>query len=79
MNSERKGQMHRTSMYGTALFALAIGTLIAAMVTGSTWLGGGAPSSCWCREMMMLCYGRKSIPSLGRMAPATAETDQCAT
>ena len=40
MDSDRKNQMHRSSMYGTALFLVGIIAVIASVVTRSVWLGG---------------------------------------
>jgi hypothetical protein len=40
MNNDQKRELRRKSMQGTALLALGIVAAIAALVTGSIWLGG---------------------------------------
>ena len=42
MGSDGRSQMRRKSMCGTVLFVLGIVALIAAVVTGSVWLGAVA-------------------------------------
>ena len=53
--------MRRRSMYGTALFALGIVALIAAVVNRSTWLGAAA-AVMLVPGMVMLYQVGKSLP-----------------
>jgi hypothetical protein len=61
MNSDRKGQMRRRSMYGTVLFAIGIIALIASVVTGSVWLGASAVVVFFAGAVMLYQVG-KSLP-----------------
>jgi hypothetical protein len=61
VDNDQKNQMRRRSMYGTALFVLGILALIAAVVTGSVWLGAAA--------VVILVPGAVMLYQVGKSLP----------
>jgi hypothetical protein len=61
MNNDQKRELRRKSMQGTALLALGIVAVIAALATGILWLGGLA--------LVFLAAGLVVLQRVGKSLP----------
>ena len=60
MNGDRKNELRRKSMLGTALFALGIAGVPACVITGAVWVGAAA-AALLVLAVHMLCQVGKSL------------------